>query len=264
MLAHAYLTVTSRPPERVLVFLHGILGSGANWRTFASKVIAERPEWGALLVDLRLHGDSQGMSAPHTVDAAARDIEQLAKTFPICAIMAHSFGGKVALAYARDHDLKRLFLVDSSPGPRTDARGSESTRHIVDLLATLPQEFDERAAFTRWIEERGVSRRTAMWLAMNVRAVPASTKYAFRLDVAAIRAMIDDYFAVDLWPVLESPRAGRETHIVIGGASDVVSLSDRERGARCPHTKVHVIEGAGHWVQVDAPDALKAILVSSL
>ncbi len=50
-------------PDRWLGFLHGILGSGANWRTFAKQIVTAKPEWGALLVDLRLHGESRGFAA---------------------------------------------------------------------------------------------------------------------------------------------------------------------------------------------------------
>ena len=52
------LTVGERPPQKWLLFLHGILGSGANWRSFARKILEPRPHWGALLVDLRMHGQS--------------------------------------------------------------------------------------------------------------------------------------------------------------------------------------------------------------
>src|SRR5262245_3630298 len=92
-------------PARFLLFLHGILGSGANWRTFARQVVAARPEWGALLVDLRLHGESVGFPPPHTVEAAAHDIvEALPAVLPAGAtaagVVGHSFGGKVGIVLA--------------------------------------------------------------------------------------------------------------------------------------------------------------------
>ncbi len=264
MLAHNLVAAPGREPERICLFLHGILGSGANWRTFAKHVVEQRPEWGALLVDLRLHGDSLDFDGPHTLDAAANDLSELAARFPIRGIAAHSFGGKVALTYARDHDLDRLFIMDSTPSARVNGRGSESTQHIVDLLGSLPQEFPDRNAFTSWAEERGVSRPTAMWLAMNVRAISGTTRYAFRLDIAQIRSMLDDYFAKDLWPVMEHPRGERITHFVVGGKSDVVTMEDRTRAASCPRTEVHVLPQAGHWVHVDAPAELQAIVVKGL
>src|SRR4051812_4343586 len=134
-LAVAPVTLKDVTPTRWLVFLHGILGSGANWRTFARQVVAARNgDWGALLVDLRLHGDSQGFAPPHTLETAARDIVEalprVADNVPVRAVLGHSFGGKVGMELARqlaaspNGALDDLIVVDSTPGARPDYRGS--------------------------------------------------------------------------------------------------------------------------------------------
>ena len=280
-LAHAIVTSPSLPagssPRRFMLFLHGILGSGPNWRTFAKQIIAAEPAWGAVLVDLRLHGESQeGFAAPHTIAAAAHDVQELITTIEgasagrVRSVLGHSFGGKVALELAgqRNRDLDQLFVIDSTPSARPSGRGSESTQHIIDLLASLPGEFSDRNAFTAWIEERGVSRPTAMWLAMNVRPVPNTTRFVFRVDVAGIREMLRDYFRVDLWNVLEGEgtdtKRPMETHLIVGGRSSIVDDADREHAKRCPRTTLDVIEEADHWVHVDAPDALRTLVLGYL
>lgn len=265
-------TPGSQAPARLVAFLHGILGSGANWRTFARRVVAARPSWGAVLVDLRLHGDSQGIAPPHTLRAAASDVDALARSLgaPLRAVIAHSFGGKVALELARlraetgEAPIEHLFVVDSTPGARPDARGSESTRHIVEILNEAPAEFPDREAFMQFVESRGVSRPIAMWLAMNVRPLPNTTRFVFRIDLEGIRALLADYFRADLWDVLERPPRGTQIHFVVGGASEVVDEADRERARRCPGVTVDVVPGAGHWVHVDAPDALFEIVLRHL
>lgn len=277
-LAVAPVTANDKAPEKWLVFLHGILGSGANWRTFAKQIVAARPEWGALLVDLRLHGDSQGFPPPHTIEAAARDIVEalpdVGGGVPVRAVLGHSFGGKVAIELARqlaaapNGALETLIVVDSTPGPRPDYRGSTGVRHIVELLTELPDEFADRAAFTKWIEERGVTRATAMWLAMNVRPIPNTTRFAYRSDIPAIRAMMEDYFHTDTWPIVERPpeRNGKPmtTHLVAGENSEVLDAGDRDRGASLPNVTVDVVPKAGHWVHVDAPDALRELVLRYL
>jgi pimeloyl-ACP methyl ester carboxylesterase len=270
-LAHQLVTAPSAAPSGLLVFLHGILGSGPNWRTFAKQVVQARPSWGAVLVDLRLHGESQGAFAPpHTVEAAARDVGELLATLdrPARAVLGHSFGGKVALELARqcDADLDTLFVVDSTPSARPEGKGAGSTAHIVELLMELPDEFPDRGAFTAWIEARGVARPTAMWLAMNVRPVPHTTRFVFRVDVRGIRALLADYFVRDLWPILEDPPRGSamQTHLIVGGRSGVVDADDRLRASRIPRTTLDVIAEADHWVHVDAPDALRALVLDYL
>jgi esterase len=220
-LSVATVTANDRTPERWIVFLHGILGSGANWRSFARQITQARPTWGALLVDLRLHGESQGLPPPHTVQAAARDIvEALPSVTPRVPVGGHSFGGKVAIALAGELAAteagppRSLIVVDSTPGARPDHRGSSNVRHIVELLTELPDHFEDRNAFTAWAEARGVTRPIAMWLAMNVRPVPNTTRFEFRLDIPAIRTMMDDYFHLDLWPLLERSPAAMTTHFV--------------------------------------------------
>lgn len=252
-----------------MLFLHGILGSGANWRSFARAFVGSRPDWGAVLVDLRLHGDSaDGFDPPHTVEAAAADVQALFGELPgpVGGVLAHSFGGKVALALIERSggDLDHVFVVDATPGVRPEARGSESVRDIVELLGSLPSEFPDRNAFIQFVEERGVTRPTAMWLAMNVRPVTGTSRFVFRIDVPAVRAMLDDYFARDLWPVLEHPPGRVRTHLVVGERSTVVDEADRERAKRCPRTTVDVIAGAGHWVHADAPDALREAVLLRL
>jgi pimeloyl-ACP methyl ester carboxylesterase len=255
-------------PEKWLVFLHGILGSGANWRTFARQVTAAKPEWGALLIDLRLHGESTGFAPPHTVASAADDIVAACADKRLAGVLGHSFGGKVALALAAKRtDVEQLFVVDSTPGARTDYRGSSGVRAIVEMLRELPESFADRNAFTQWCVERGVARPTAMWLAMNVRADDHG-RFVFRIDVASIRDMMEDYFRVDLWDVIERPRIDSEpvlhTHLIAGGKSEVLDASDQERALRAPRCTVDVIPAAGHWVHVDAPEELKSMVLAYL
>jgi pimeloyl-ACP methyl ester carboxylesterase len=268
------VTAKDATPERWMVLLHGILGSGANWRTFAKQVVAAHPEMGALLVDLRLHGDSQDFEPPHTVASAARDVvltldAMRGEIGHVSAVLGHSFGGKVGIELARQlasagAPLEQLFVIDATPGARPDGRGSSGARHIVELLTTLPDEFPDRNAFMSWIEERGVSRPVAMWLAMNVRPLPNSTRFVFRIDVPSVRSMMMDYFEQDLWDPIEHPEEGRRTHFIVGGKSEVMDEPDRARAERCPRTTVDVIPEAGHWVHVDAPDALRTLVLGYL
>ena len=93
------------PPDRWLLVLHGILGSGSNFRSFARRVATACPTWGFVICDLRAHGLSQGARPPHTIDAAAEDLVRLearlaAEGQMVAGVLGHSFGGKVAIAYA--------------------------------------------------------------------------------------------------------------------------------------------------------------------
>jgi esterase len=246
-----------------MVFLHGILGSGSNWRTFARRLVAERPTWRAVLVDLRKHGASQDFQPPHTLAACANDLVLLERSIGrFDAVIGHSFGGKVALEYLRSRkDLETVWVLDSSPGARPDRRGSESTVQIVQMLETLPERFATREAFIDYVQKRGTERSIAMWLAMNVRPAEGGEGYVMRVDVRAMRELLDDYFLRDEWPTIEDESRTAKVHLVVGGRSSVLDHAERARanrvaGAIPDRTWVHLIADAGHWVHIDAPDEL--------
>lgn len=254
------------PAGRQALVLHGILGTKTNWRTVIRKVAERAPQWGFVLPDLRNHGDAQGIAGPHTLDAAARDLDALGGPFD--AVIGHSYGGKVALAWAATTPVapSLVVTVDSNPGPRPDRRGAEGTTLLVDALATMGGPFPTREAFTAALVAKGFARDLAAWVAMNVAARDGA--WRLRTDVTAIRAMLDDYFARDLWPVVESPRDHTRVLAIVGGTSSSLDAGDRARltraAARCERVRVAVVEGAGHWVHVDAPEETVTLLAEAL
>ncbi len=251
----------------VIVFLHGILGSGANFRSFARGVLDASPGWGALLVDLRMHGASLGMEPPHTLQRAAEDVARVLPSGALRLVMVgHSFGGKVALEVTRllGGDLDGCVVLDATPGARDGGRGSESVLHVVEVLKRLPRVFGERRAFVDALTAAGISRPTIDWLAMNLRR--DGDTFVFRLDLDAITGMLEDYFARDLWSVVEAPPGRVTLDVVVGGRSAVFDEGDRARLQRAasPRVRAHVLAEAGHWVHVDDPDGLFRVVHGAL
>lgn len=256
-------------PDRWVLVVHGILGTKSNWRVIMRRVIATNPTWGALLVDLRNHGESRGLAPPHTIEACAADLVRLAASVDlrIDAVLGHSYGGKVALAYARavHGDLDHLVVVDSAPGEHVGAHGSEGTRQVVELLSEMRGVYATREAFVAGLLARDQTRELATWLAMNLEREPDGRGFRFGLDVDAVREMLDDYLVQDLWDVVEEPPGRVRIDFLVGDDSTVVDAVDRARLAaatqRMPaRIRVHVVADAGHWVHVDQPDATVALL----
>lgn len=270
-----HLDVTLGPaPTRWVYLLHGILGQGGNLRTVAKRWIGHRQDTGAVLVDLRNHGRSLQLAPPDDLDACAADVEQLAAALgrPPAAVLGHSFGGKVALkiaqrAHARGEPLAELWVLDSTIGSKrledVDSHPG-STQAIVKMLEALPPTFASREWFASTLEDGGLAPSLVAWLAMQVQRT--ADGYRFGPDMARIRALLESYFAEDLWPVVETPFA-RRVHVVVAGKSSTFGPADRERlraaevstgGA----TTMHLFEDSTHWVHVDAADALDAALAS--
>lgn len=266
--AHAIVKASPEAePERYLFFLHGILGQGNNWRSLARQLVKARPEWGAVLVDLRAHGGSRHLPPPDSLESAAEDVARLARRLPLGAVLGHSFGGKVAVALLDQVRVPKLFVVDSQPAERPDRQGSKGTVAVVRMLAELPERFDSRDAFIEHVKAQGHRDALAQWLAMNLERVDGG--HRFGLDVRRIETLLDDYFERDLWSRLDPPPPGTAVHLIIGGRSTVWSEEEqkraRELAARHPEAvHVHVLEKADHWVHVDDPAGLLSILEEAL
>jgi esterase len=252
-----------------MLFLHGILGTRANWRGIARRFVEARPEWGAVLVDLREHGESLGFPAPHTLRAAAADVAELERTLaaPVEGALGHSFGGKVVLEWLRSRRGPRTeaWTIDSSPSPSEANRDTTATAEVIRTLETLPRQWASREAFVAAVVGAGQPSPIAQWLAMNLRRTDDGER-AFGPDLEVIRDLIEDYARTDSWDVVEALPAGCTLDVVIGGRSDVFSTSARTRIKRIAERNaaisVHLLENAGHWVHVDATDALVALLTS--
>lgn len=251
-------------PTRLALVLHGVFGSGANWRMFMRALVALRPDWGFVLCDLRGHARSQGAEPPHDLDAMADDLAEVARGLdaPVAAVIGHSLGGKVALAYASRAaaELEQVWVLDSQPG----ARAFEGmTVEVLELLESLPRVFTDRSEFVERVVAAGQSRPIASWLAMNVRR--EANELVLQLDLPVLRSVLDDYYRTDLWEVLTS---GRTTHMVVGTKSFVWSDEDLPRldhlASQTPSLHVHRLVGAGHWVNVDAAEELRDLFVAHL
>lgn len=270
MLAHSVVTPKAGDPERYMLFLHGILGTRANWRGIARRFVEARPGWGAVLCDLREHGDSLGLPAPHTLAAAAADVRELERQLglPVRGALGHSFGGKVVLQWLGDRggEPTEAWVIDASPSMRESDGDATATTEVLRVLGELPKHWPSREAFVAAVTKAGQPPAVAQWLAMNLRRTEDGSR-AFGPDLGVIDDLIEDYAQTDLWNVVESVQEPATLDIVIGGQSTALSEADRARVAhvakRNPRVAGHLIPDAGHWVHIDAPDSLVALLTSA-
>jgi esterase len=258
-LHHERIVRSDASPSSWLVLAHGIYGTGANLRGVARKLHEARPDWGVVLVDLRLHGRSQGGDPPHTVQACAEDLAALVASLrevgDVGAIAGHSFGGKVALAARALVRPRQTWVLDASPSARPDAlaRPGNTVADMLALMEQLPKTWARREDFVAEITARGHALSLGQWLAMNL--VRAGDSLVLQLDLAGMRALLESYYATDLWEALADGGAG-EVDVVIAERSNTLDAEDRARLAQMPsHVHAHGLD-AGHWLHVDAPGAV--------
>jgi len=256
--------IASPAATRLLLLTHGIYGAGANLRAVARRVVERRPEWGIVLVDLRGHGRSELGPPPYDLAACADDLRALADELGgVAALAGHSFGGKVVLVARERMRPRQTWVLDSTPSARPGFSDEANTVvRVLELMERLPRTWGRRDDFVAAIVADGQPASLAQWLAMNL-APDASNGFTLRLDLAAIRALLADYYERDLWSSLEDPRFG-EVEMVIAERSGTVSAADRERlAAAPPHVHVARVD-AGHWLHVDAPAAVVELFATRL
>ena len=259
---------------RVVVSLHGIMGSGRNWMTAARQLVKRQPNHKVLLIDLRGHGANNAtIAGPHTVAAAASDVAATVAhacgpdaptpseptalladgTAPL--VLGHSFGGKVGLAYAaasREPPI-RTWLFDSNPTITTGAGG------VGDVLAILEDAardmvYSTKKAAVEALVERGLEPATAQWLAMTTAQGDDGVRFSYDLD--AVRALYDDHCQTDLLADARALDDADRLGLVIAGKVDVVP---RDLGLK--HT--YLLEESGHNVHVDALPELLDVVVGT-
>ncbi len=269
-LAHSTVVAEGAAPACWLYVLHGIFGAGRNWASVARRVVERRPEWGAVLVDLREHGRSRGFPPPHTIAAAAGDVAALVRSTrrPATAVLGHSFGGKVALALARDHaldsGLAQLWIVDSLPAPVPEPQGDAWA--MLQLLRRHPGPFADRADALAELEAEGVASGVAQWVSTNLEPGPDGT-LEWRLDFDAMEALLRDFFAADLWSVVEQPPDDVRIRFVKASASRVLPPAMAERIRRIGQANGRVdlcTVAGGHWLNADNPQAMVDLLSGHL
>ncbi len=299
-LKHEVLRAPGSEATSAVVMLHGILGSGSNLRGLARSFLSSPEGAGrcVVLMDLRAHGGSlDGPGNADTVKHAADDVVETLGTLPVTpyAVVGHSFGGKVALAL-EGLPLSHVMTLDSAPGPRTDARGSEKTMAVLEQVRALalplgadgdtssprpspPLEerekkvWSSRDAFIDELVRGGQTRPLAQWLAMNLERTDAG--FRFKLDLTRIDALLGDYLHLDLWPVVERAShvvgPGPRLHLVIALQSKVYEHDDRVRAqslesesvSGAPGVTVDLLEGS-HWIHTDNPTGVVEVMRARL
>lgn len=268
--AYEIVEPPSGDARATVYFLHGILGSGRNWLGFARRLVQMAEGWRAVLVDLRNHGESHGAPPPHDLDACAHDVAALAAELgeEPRVVVGHSFGGKVGLVYAREQAscLAEVWSLDSPPGLRVK-RSRGDVEKVFDRVGEVPLPIAGRQELVEDLRGRGLSMGIARWMTTNLRPNDEGEGFTWRFDLEAAREMLQSFGEHDAWDVLEQPPTGVRPVVVRGGRSDrwlpeeIERLDALERQGLIGH---HVIEGAGHWLHSEDPEAILALLAPSL
>lgn len=242
------LAVTEYGTGPPVAILHGLFGSGRNWRSIAQQLSGRHR---VLTFDLRNHGASPwaaGMSYREMVEDVRATLQ--ARGIERAAWLGHSMGGKAAMLAALLYpgEVDRLVVVDIAPAPRAPT-----------LLANV------RAM--RAVDLRSITRRGEVDVRL-AEAIPDSAERAFLLQNLIIEdgtarwrlnleAIEREFSEIAGFPHLPAGTAYSGPALFVAGTSSDHIRPEHKPVIRqlFPQARITQIEGAGHWVHAEQPRA---------
>lgn len=235
-----------------LIILHGLLGSGDNWRSTA-RWLGDR--FRVFTPDLRNHGRSphgERMDFP----ALAADLREFMERHSLerTLLMGHSLGGKLAMWFslAWPQMVEKLVVVDIAPRPYGDRHGA-----ILQALLDLePARYRERGEIELGLRSAIPDESLRLFLLKSLVRIPdGGYRWGMGLENIA-RA----YRYISDWPPTWR-RSQLPALFVRGQRSDYLLERDEPLLRHYfPSSRMMTILGAGHWPHVEAPEPFREAL----
>ncbi len=232
-----------------LVILHGLFGSARNWASLAKRLAQRQP---VHTVDLRNHGASP-WSAAMDYQIMAEDVAGFIEDLggaPV-ALLGHSMGGKVAMMLALNDPwlVDRLLVLDIAP-----VRYPRRYHDFIEAMLALPFEaIAKRSDADDHLAEIITDAKMRDFLLRNL--ILENDRWRWRINLPAIDMALGDLLGFPELP--PNHRFDGSTLFLRGGQSAYVQPEYWATiSARFPSANIETIDGAGHWVHVDAPEAV--------
>ena len=234
-----------------LIILHGLFGSGNNWKSFAKKL---SKDFRISLVDLRNHGRS-----PHSeemdYDVMLEDVllflEQ--KIAGSVSIFGHSMGGKTAMQLALRHPQKiqNLIVGDISPVVYTQTYGH---KNYLQALSNIPltngltrTKIDN--LLSKSIQESTI--RSFLLTNLEIQGGQSSWK----INLKALEENLNNLLDFPIDPKM-LPFDGK-TLFIAGKNSNYIQTHHQPILHRWfPNHRLVRLKNCGHWIHIQQPEAL--------
>jgi pimeloyl-ACP methyl ester carboxylesterase len=224
-----------------VVFVHSLAGTSGHWSAQLEHLRRSRR---AVAFDLRGHGRSEApRNGDYAITAVAADIGAVAGALGLerFALVGHSMGGGVALAYAGAHPKRvaRLLLLDPI-GDGTQIPAAE----MQPLLDALDSPAYQETIEGYWDTIAGPNVAVRERLLADLRATPRKT-------------VVEGFKAVPRFDPTPHLACFRGPVLAVVTPSNDYPFSIHRLKGGPPH---RVVEGTGHWIQLDRPAECSRIL----
>jgi 3-oxoadipate enol-lactonase len=245
--------VDGRGRERAIVLIHGFPFARGIWDT---QVGALAQSWCVLAPDLRGAGKSSSPEGPYLMERLAADVAALLDALGIerAALVGHSMGGYVALAFARMFTERVTHLALVASRLRADTPEEAAARRA--LAECVEREASAEPAVEAYLPrlfapQTLVARRGAVEAAYAIARGNSPGGIAASLRGMALRAPSED-IAGDLdVPML----------MVAGGRDQVLPIAEaRADAAKFARGRLEVCEESGHLPTIEESSRVADLL----
>ncbi len=240
-----------------LIMLHGLYGSGNNWKRIAS---ALEDHHASHLVDLRNHGQS-----PHHRDvgytAMAADLLTLMDELELeqADVLGHSMGGKVAMTLALLHPERIRRLVVADVAPVTYPNSGEHERLLGALQGMDLQQLGSRRGADHDLEAEIPSAGIRQFLLTNLEK--RDGEWHWRIPLQILR---DGLETIRGFPDLPGTYPGPTLFLHGEQSGYVLEEHHAAIRSRFPEARLQCMEGCGHWLHAENPDGFVAAVSAFL
>jgi pimeloyl-ACP methyl ester carboxylesterase len=249
--------VTGNPSGQKLVFLHGLMGSAANWRRIAQ---AFEAEFNILTFDQRGHGRSFQPATGYRPYDYAQDLAKILDDlgWDKIHLVGHSMGGRNALEFATHSAQRVKKLVIEDIGPDSS---SYAINRIEQLLDLVPVPFANRTEAKDFFENQYPQKisfypqpeTVSRFFLSNIEQKPDGTQN-WRFSKSAILESLREGRNGDRWDEFQNLRM--PVMVMRGEFSKDLPKDVYEKMLRVLPQAIGVeIKGAGHWVHFEQPEA---------
>lgn len=249
--------ITGNPQGHKLVFLHGLMGSAANWRRIGQ---AFENEFHILAFDQRGHGRSFHPETGYHPRDFSNDLKKILDelAWDQIVLVGHSMGGRNALEFAARFSQRVKGLVIEDIGPEASSKAMDRIEKLIELV---PTPFATRAAAKNFFEHEYPDRISwypqadvvSRFLLSNIEQ-KAEGKMDWRFAKEAILRSAREGRNEDHW---DSWRNLKVPVLLIRGEKslDLTPEIFQKMQTVLPGVEAVEITGAGHWVHFDQPEA---------
>lgn len=257
----AYRT-KGNPAHPAVLFLHGFMGSGADWETIEEALVRS---FYCIDVDLPGHGRSVGLAGPeaYTMAGAAAALGAVLDAAEVAraAVVGYSMGGRLALYFALHHPdrCRRLVLESASPGLASEI-DRDARRGVDEARAVRLETGDFEMFLKAWYTQ-------SLFATLGRHAGLVDAMIAGRLQndpqelARSLRGM-----GTGRQPALwERLAALRVPTLAVAGALDGKYVEVAERMAvLIPNVRTAIMPNAGHNVHAEFPETYQDLLKAFL